>query len=34
MNVCVEDYAQGKSYSFDADTLLPEKEVYAKMLVK
>ena len=31
MNVCVEDYAQGKSYSFDADTLSAEKEVYAKL---
>ena len=31
MNVYVEDYAQGKSYSFNADTLSPEKEVYAKL---
>lgn len=31
MNVCVEDYAEGKSYSFDADTLSPEKQVYAKL---
>jgi hypothetical protein len=31
MNVCAEDYAQGKSYSFDADTLSPEKQIYAKL---
>ncbi|MGM0480165.1 MAG: T9SS type A sorting domain-containing protein [Bacteroidota bacterium] len=31
MNVCVEDYAQGKSYSFDADTLSPERQVYARL---